>query len=108
MTDANGERVRTSKKGMWGWALYDWANSPYTTIIITFVFGTYFAKGIVGDEVRGQELWGYAASIAGLIIAIGSPLLGAIADAGGPRKPWLAVFFGSVHRGLRHVVVRRT
>jgi MFS transporter, UMF1 family len=92
MTDATGERIRTSKKGMWGWALYDWANSPYTTVIITFVFGTYFAKGIVGDEVRGQELWGYAASIAGLIIAIGSPVLGAIADAGGPRKPWLAVF----------------
>ena len=92
MTELSGERLRTSKKGMWGWALYDWANSPYTTVIITFVFGTYFAKGIVGDEVRGQELWGYAASIAGLIVAIGSPVLGAIADAGGPRKPWLAVF----------------
>jgi MFS transporter, UMF1 family len=92
MTDASGEPIRTSKKGMWGWALYDWANSPYTTLIITFVFAAYFSKGIVGDEVRGQELWGYTASIAGLIIAIGSPIFGAIADAGGPRKPWLFVF----------------
>ncbi len=83
---------RTSKKGLWGWALYDWANSPYTTLIITFVFSAYFTKGIIGDEVRGQELWGYTASIAGLIIALGSPVFGAIADAGGPRKPLLAIF----------------
>ncbi len=80
------------RKGLIGWALYDWANSPYTTLIITFVFAAYFSQGIVGDEIRGQELWGYTASIAGLIIAIGSPILGAIADAGGPRKPWLLFF----------------
>ena len=92
MTDASTSTAPTSRKGLWSWALYDWANSPYTTVIITFVFGTYFAKGIVGDEVRGQELWGYAASIAGLMIAIGSPILGAIADSAGPRKPWLAIF----------------
>jgi len=91
MTDT-GSRPATPRRGLIGWALYDWANSPYTTLIITFVFAAYFSQGIVGDEVRGQELWGYTASIAGLIIAIGSPILGAIADAGGRRKPWLFVF----------------
>jgi len=94
MSETAAEQVPTSKKGMWGWALYDWANSPYTTVIITFVFGAYFAQGIVGDEIRGQELWGYAASIAGVFIALGSPIFGAIADAGGPRKPWIAAFTG--------------
>ncbi len=78
--------------GRFSWALYDWANSPFTTLIVTFVFSAYFSQGIVGDDVRGQELWGYTASISGLIIAVLSPIFGAIADAGGPRKPWLFVF----------------
>ena len=89
---SGGGEISTPRRGLIGWALYDWANSPYTTLIITFVFAAYFSQGIVGDEVRGQELWGYTASIAGLIIALGSPVLGAIADAGGPRKPWLFAF----------------
>ncbi len=93
MAQANdGETAPTPTRGLVAWAGYDWANSPFTTLIITFVFSAYFSKGIVGDEVRGAELWGYTASIAGLVIALGSPVLGAIADAGGPRKPWLAVF----------------
>ena len=93
MAQTSGEEVApTRTRGLVGWALYDWANSPFTTLIITFVFSAYFSRGIVGDEVRGAELWGYTASIAGLVIALGSPVLGAIADAGGPRKPWLLVF----------------
>ena len=72
--------AQTPTRGLWGWAFYDWANSPYTTIIITFVFSTYFAQGIVGDDIRGQVLWGYTASIAAFIVAIGSPLLGAFVD----------------------------
>jgi UMF1 family MFS transporter len=91
MTDAS-DATSTPRKGLIGWALYDWANSPYTTLIITFVFAAYFSQGIVGDKILGQELWGYTASIAGLIIALGSPVFGAIADAGGPRKPWLLAF----------------
>jgi len=92
MTDSGTDNTSTPRKGLIGWALYDWANSPYTTLIITFVFAAYFSQGIVGDKIEGQELWGYTASIAGLIIALGSPVFGAIADAGGPRKPWLLAF----------------
>ncbi|MEM6731577.1 MAG: MFS transporter, partial [Myxococcota bacterium] len=88
MTDKNP----TKTSALWGWALYDWANSPFTTVIITFVFSTYFAKSIVGDDVQGQSLWGYTAAISGVFIAIGSPIFGAIADVGGRRKPWIAVF----------------
>ena len=82
----------TTTSGVVAWALYDWANSPFTTLIVTFVFSVYFSLGIVGDEIRGTQLWGNAVSISALIVAVLAPILGAIADAGGPRKPWLLGF----------------
>ncbi len=82
-----------SRRGLVGWALYDWANSPFSTLIITFVFATYFSRAIVGgDGAEGQTLWAYTIGISGILIAFASPILGAIADAGGRRKPWLFVF----------------
>jgi UMF1 family MFS transporter len=74
--------------------LFDWAQQPFHTLIITFVFAPYFAASVAPDAARGQELWGYATGIGGLAIALSSPVLGAIADATGPRKPW--IFFFSV------------
>lgn len=75
-----------------GWVLVDWALQPYYTLVLTFLFAPYFTSAVVDDPVRGQALWGYAAAIAGVLIAVGSPLLGAIADGGGRRKPWVALF----------------
>lgn len=72
------------------WVLFDWAAQPFYTLILTFLFAPFFATTVVGDEARGQQLWGYAAALAGIIIAIGSPLLGAMADGRGRRKPWIA------------------
>jgi UMF1 family MFS transporter len=86
MATSNGAR------GRWSWALYDWANSPFTTLIITFIFPAYFQAGIVKDAVAGQALWGYAIATSGLLIALAAPILGAIADAAGRRKPWLFTF----------------
>ena len=94
MSDVSDPKVPTTRRGMVGWALYDWANSPFTTLIITFVFAAYFSRGIVGDEVQGQALWGYVAGISAVVIAVLSPVLGAIADAGGRRKPWILAFSG--------------
>ena len=74
------------------WCLYDWASSAFNTLIITFVFSVYFARGVYGDAVAGSVAWADALAISGLIIAFGSPVLGAIADRGGRRKPWLLVF----------------
>ena len=74
------------------WCLFDWANSPLPTVIITFVFSAYFARGVVGDEVAGTVLWSQALTIAGLTVAVLAPILGAIADQTGPKKPWLAGF----------------
>jgi len=81
-----------SKRGIWGWMLFDWAQQPFHTLIITFVFAPYFASAVVSDPARGQELWGYATGIGGFFIAVLAPVLGAIADASGPRKPWIFVF----------------
>ena len=84
-----GEQGRRAR---FGWAMFDWANQPVFTLISTFIFAPYFASTVVGDPVEGQTLWGYAQSLAGLMIAILSPVLGAIADQTGPRKPWIAAF----------------
>ena len=78
--------------GVASWCLYDWANSAVNTVIGTFVFSIYFAGSVWGDDVAGSAVWGYAIGISGLAIAISSPVLGAIADHTGRRKPWIAAF----------------
>jgi UMF1 family MFS transporter len=75
-----------------GWMLFDWAAQPYFSLITTFVFAPYFATRVASDPATGQSLWGFATAAAGLIIALASPVLGAIADASGRRKPWIAGF----------------
>ena len=75
-----------------GWMLFDWAAQPYFSLITTFVFAPYFATRVASDPATGQSLWGFATAAAGLVIALSSPVLGAIADAGGRRKPWIAGF----------------
>ncbi len=77
------------KSGQLAWALFDWAASPFPVLIITFVFPAYFAAAIVGDQVRGQAIWGYAIGASGLAVALLSVPMGALADAGGRRKPWV-------------------
>ncbi len=72
------------------WMLFDWSAQPYYTLVQTFLFAPYFANAVAENAVTGQSLWGYAAAIAGLLIAIFSPLLGAMADGRGRRKPWIA------------------
>ena len=85
------------------WMLFDWAAQPYYTLVQTFLFAPYFANAVVensacgsliaeGSEKAacGQSLWGYAAAVAGLLIAVVSPFLGALADGRGRRKPWMA------------------
>jgi UMF1 family MFS transporter len=74
------------------WIFFDWAAQPYFTLITTFVFAPYFATHVASDPASGQSLWGFATAAAGLMIALMSPVLGAIADASGRRKPWIAAF----------------
>mgnify|MGYP001216521258 CR=1 FL=1 len=81
-----------SKTTLWAWSFYDWANTAFGTVILTFIYSVYFAKGIVGDETYAASIWSYAIAISGFIIAICSPVIGAIADQTGRRKPWIFGF----------------
>lgn len=74
------------------WVGYEWANQPYFSLITIFLFAPYFSSIVVGDPVHGQAMWGYVQASAGIIIALFSPFLGAMADAAGRRKPWIVVF----------------
>ena len=86
-------RVRDARlRGRLAWALFDWADAPFTTLVITFVFPAYFTAAIVRNDAWGQALWGYTIAASGLLIAVLAPPLGAIADAGGRRKPWIFTF----------------
>ncbi len=90
-----GEAVagrKASRRGIAAWLFFDWAAQPWFTLVTTFVFGPWFATNLAANSVEGQALWGYAAAAAGLAIALLSPVLGAIADASGARKPWIAAF----------------
>ena len=81
-----------SKLGQFSWALFDWANQPFFTIVTTFIFAPYFANVMVGDPVKGQAAWAFTQSTSGVLIALMSPFLGAMADAGGRRKPYILAF----------------
>jgi UMF1 family MFS transporter len=84
-----GERV-ADFRGQLAWALFEFGRSPYISLVYVFVFPPYFATTIVGDPVLGQERWSLANTIAGACVALLAPLLGAVSDRTGARKPWLA------------------
>lgn len=72
------------------WCLYDWANSAFPTVIVTFVFSAYFATAVAADSADGTAMWSRGLALSGIVIAILSPIFGAIADRSGRQKPWLA------------------
>ena len=83
------------KKELWAWCLYDFANSSFTTLIVTVAYSVYFVQvvarpfGTSGHEATPERLWfwGYAASM--LVVAVVSPVLGAIADARAIKRRFL-------------------
>ncbi len=79
-------------KSIIAWFFYDWANSAFPTIITTFIFATYFSQRVAPNKIIGTSMWGNAISLAALIVAVVSPIFGAIADHEGRRKPWLGLF----------------
>src|ERR1700716_828436 len=87
-----GMQIYPRRAAVISWIFFDWAAQPYFTLITTFVFAPYFATHVASDAASGQALWGFATAAAGLMIALMSPVLGAIADASGRRKPWIAAF----------------
>ena len=85
----------SAKKRIWGWYFFDFASQPYNTLLLTFIFAPYMASimaSIMGDGSAAQSVWGYGIGFAGLVIAIASPLLGAVADRTGGRMKFIMLF----------------
>ena len=95
--------IRAPKRARVSWMLFDWSTQPHYTLVQTFLFAPYFANSVVDNSLCGhliaegsekaacgQAMWGYAASVAGLLIGVLSPFLGAAADGRGGRKMWMA------------------
>ena len=74
------------------WACYDFANSPFTTLVLTFVYATYFTQAIATDPITGTVLWSRAIALSALIAGVCSPILGYFVDCLGYRKNWLIFF----------------
>lgn len=81
-----------NRTGLAAWCFYDWANSAFPTVITTFIFAAYFSQAVAATPVDGTVMWSRALTIAALIVAFASPVLGAVADFSGPRKPWILAF----------------
>ncbi|MEM7191849.1 MAG: MFS transporter [Pseudomonadota bacterium] len=99
-TNTPEDATATPRRGIAGWALFDWATQPYYTLVVTFLFAPYFVNGFMDDAAHGQSLWAYATGAAQLAAAVLAPVLGAIADAGFPHKPWIAGFSAMLVLGL--------
>jgi UMF1 family MFS transporter len=95
--------MASARKRIWGWYFFDWASQPYSTLLLTFIFGPYFAEiarsyymgtGMEVDAAKAaaQTYWAWGLTIASLTIAVTAPLLGAIADGTGRRLIWVWVF----------------
>ncbi|QUS36105.1 MFS transporter [Falsirhodobacter algicola] len=87
MTSTGGK----ARRAIWGWYFFDWASQPYATLLTTFIFAPYMAR-IMGDGAAAQAVWAYGLAAAGVLIAVGSPLLGAVADRTGGHRRFLLVF----------------
>ncbi|SEK71134.1 MFS transporter, UMF1 family [Roseovarius azorensis] len=93
----------SQRKRIWGWFFFDWASQPYHTLLVTFIFGPYFAS-VASDhfmttglseeiaDARAQTIWSWCLTVTGLIIGFGAPVMGAFADTTGRRLPWIVVF----------------
>jgi UMF1 family MFS transporter len=77
------------RREVWAWAMYDFANSGYTTVVITAVFGAYFVGVVAGDAPWATFAWTLALSVSYALIMLTAPLVGAWADAHARKKSLL-------------------
>ena len=85
------ESASRGRKSIWGWALYDFGNSAFTTLIVTFIYSVFFAQTIAPDGDTGTVLWANAIALTSIIVAVSAPFMGALADRGGHRRRYLLV-----------------
>src|SRR3954447_11484153 len=80
-----------AKREVVAWALYDFANSGYTTVVLTAVFNAYFVSVIAGNAPWATFAWTAALSVSYAIVMLIGPFLGAWADAHAAKKRLLAI-----------------
>jgi MFS transporter, UMF1 family len=83
--------VVSTRRERWAWYLYDFGNSAYASVVLLAVYGPYFKEQVVGGA-EGSRLWGLAVAVAMIVVAVASPVLGAIADFSGTKKRFLFFF----------------
>jgi len=86
------------KKAIFGWSMFDFANSSFTTVMVTAYFSIFFQQILVpadadGSHHNGKFLWGLANSISQLLVIISAPLVGALADFTGAKKKFLFITY---------------
>jgi UMF1 family MFS transporter len=82
---------KSTRRERWAWYMYDFGNSAYAAVVLLAVYSAYFQDEVVGGA-RGSFLWGLAVGIAMLVVALSSPILGAIADFSGSKKRFLLFY----------------
>lgn len=90
--DQSALNAGVKKREVFGWAMYDFANSGYTTVVITAVFAAYFVGGIAKGADWATFAWTAALSISYAIVMLTMPSLGAYADLRAAKKKLLAIF----------------
>jgi len=85
---------RPNRLATWSWALWDWAEQPYPTIIQTFIFATYITSSSFGDKDANTNLLSVGTMLAALLVAVSAPVFGRRSDDAGKRKFWLLVNSG--------------
>ncbi len=76
-------------RNIFGWMMYDFANSSFTTIIVSVVYSVYFVNTVVGDSGDGTALWGRGMAISMILVALSAPIFGAVADFSRAKKKFL-------------------
>lgn len=89
MTDRN----YAGRGEIFSWCMYDFANSAYTTLIITVAYSVYFTNAVVGNEEKlGDYYWGLTLLISNALVAVTTPILGSIADLSASKKKFMIVY----------------
>jgi UMF1 family MFS transporter len=81
-----------SRGRIFSWALFDFANTAFYVLILTVGYPLYFKKIVTGGSTQGDALWGISFSLSMLLVALLSPILGAVADYGAGKKRFLGLF----------------
>src|SRR5262245_42209202 len=98
--DAAPSQLNKSDRAIFGWCMYDWANSAYMTTVVGGLLPAYFAGVIVGSDgvtlngirTSAISLWGYTTSLSSFLAFLMAPILGSIADFSGAKKKFLLSF----------------